>query len=73
MKKKSIIKLIIFSVAGASLGFGYYYFIGCQSGSCPITSNPVISTLYGTLIGVVAGFDARIFKPKSQESGENDD
>ncbi len=70
---KSIIKLLIFSGAGASLGFAYYYFIGCQSGSCPITSNPVISTLYGLMIGVVAGFDKRIFKFKQQDHGENDE
>jgi len=73
MMNKSIIKLLIFSGAGASLGFTYYYFIGCQSGSCPITSNPVISTLYGLMIGVVAGFDKRIFKFKQQDHGENDE
>jgi hypothetical protein len=70
---KSIIKLLIFSTAGASLGFAYYYFIGCQSGSCPITSNPVISTLYGLMVGVVAGFDTRIFKAKKQNPEENDE
>lgn len=70
---KLIIKLLIFSTAGASLGFAYYYFIGCQSGSCPITSNPVISTLYGLMVGVVAGFDTRIFKAKKQDSEENDE
>ena len=70
---KSIIKLLIFSGAGASLGFAYYYFIGCQSGSCPITSNPVISSLYGLMVGVVAGFDTRIFKTKKQDQGENDE
>lgn len=38
-------------VLGAAAGFAYYYFIGCSSGSCPITSRPVNSTLYGALIG----------------------
>lgn len=41
--------------AGAGLGFAYYYFIGCTSGSCPITSNPFISTAYGAFIGAVLG------------------
>jgi hypothetical protein len=36
---------------GATAGFAYYYFIGCVSGTCPITSNPWISTAYGALLG----------------------
>lgn len=70
---KSIIKLLIFSGVGASLGFAYYYFIGCQSGSCPITSNPIISTLYGLMVGVVAGFDTRMFKSNKQEQSSEDE
>ena len=38
----------------AAGGFAYYYFVGCVSGTCPITSNPWISTAYGGLIGFVA-------------------
>ena len=38
---------------GALGGYAYYYFIGCASGSCPISSNPWISTAYGMLIGGV--------------------
>ena len=40
-------------VLGALGGYAYYYFIGCASGSCPISSNPWISTAYGMLIGGV--------------------
>ncbi len=32
-------------------GYAYYYFIGCASGTCPLTSNPYISMIYGSLIG----------------------
>ncbi|NTV52493.1 MAG: YtxH domain-containing protein [Candidatus Firestonebacteria bacterium] len=46
-------KIVLGGVIGAALGFGYYRFIGCASGSCPITSNPFISTLYGALMGVM--------------------
>jgi len=40
-------------VVGAALGYSYYYFVGCRTGVCPITSNPWISTGYGALIGFV--------------------
>lgn len=46
-------KRMLFIVAGAGLGYAYYYFIGCVSGTCPITSNPYISTAYGALVGLV--------------------
>jgi len=36
---------------GAAGGFLYYYFIGCSSGSCAITSSPYMSTLMGSLMG----------------------
>jgi hypothetical protein len=39
---------------GAAAGFAYYYFIGCVSGTCPITSNPYISTGYGAVVGLLA-------------------
>jgi len=32
-------------------GFLYYYFIGCSSGSCAITSNPYMSTIMGGFLG----------------------
>jgi hypothetical protein len=36
---------------GAAVGFAYYYYVGCASGSCAITSRPLNSTLYGALLG----------------------
>lgn len=38
---------------GAVLGFAYYFFVGCKSGTCAITSSPYISTAYGAMIGLV--------------------
>ncbi|HEY0742049.1 MAG TPA: DUF6132 family protein [Chryseosolibacter sp.] len=38
-------------VVGAVGGYAYYYWIGCNSGSCPITSQPVNSTIYGAIMG----------------------
>ena len=36
---------------GGISGFLYYYFVGCKSGSCAITSNPYMSMLWGGLLG----------------------
>lgn len=38
-------------VAGAIGGYLYYFYVGCASGTCPITSNPLNMTLYGALMG----------------------
>ncbi len=56
---------IIGIVVGAIGGYLYYYFIGCRSGSCPINSNPYISTLWGALIGYLLGDMFRFRKKKS--------
>jgi hypothetical protein len=36
---------ILGGVIGAVGGYLYYHYVGCLSGTCPITSNPLISTL----------------------------
>lgn len=47
------LRILVGLVLGAIAGYAYYYFIGCSSGTCAITSNPVNSTLYGSLFGVL--------------------
>lgn len=52
MKLLNKYKLPIIGISlGALTGYLYYYFVGCASGSCAITSNPINSTLYGALMG----------------------
>jgi len=46
-----IARLAIGVVVGGLLGYGVYRFIGCSSGTCPITSNPWVSTIFGMVIG----------------------
>lgn len=36
---------------GGLLGFAYYYFIGCSTGSCAIISKPLNSSVYGMVMG----------------------
>ncbi|HTL80409.1 MAG TPA: DUF6132 family protein [Bacteroidia bacterium] len=38
-------------ILGAIGGYFYYHFVGCASGTCPITSKPLNSTLYGMVMG----------------------
>ena len=38
-------------ILGAIAGFAYYYFVGCASGTCAITSSPIKSTVYGSAMG----------------------
>jgi hypothetical protein len=48
-----ILKLVIGAVVGGGLGFAYYKFVGCSSGACPLTSHPVVSTIYGSVVGAL--------------------
>lgn len=49
------IKSIGFAVVGGTLGYLYYKKIGCASGTCPITSNPYASIIYGAIMGILFG------------------
>ena len=46
-------------ILGAALGYAYYYYVGCRTGTCPISSNPWISTGYGALFGFVLVWGSR--------------
>ena len=48
-----VLRIVIGVVMGGGLGFAYYKFIGCSSGACPLTSHPVISTIYGAVLGAL--------------------
>ena len=51
MTTKVIIITIIGVIVGAGLGYAYYHYVGCASGTCAITSKPLNSTLYGAVLG----------------------
>jgi hypothetical protein len=46
-----MIKIIAGLIIGAAIGFAYYKLVGCSSGTCPITSSPYLSTIWGAAIG----------------------
>lgn len=53
------LKRVVLVATGALAGYGYYFFVGCVSGTCPITSNPYVSTAYGAAIGALLAWDKR--------------
>jgi hypothetical protein len=57
MTRKKLIKLALGVGLGGVVGYAYFYFIGCQSGTCPISSNPIISTAYGSVVGALLSFN----------------
>ncbi|RAR49011.1 DUF6132 family protein [Flavobacterium lacus] len=66
MNKKGIIITGIGVVIGLILGYAYYHYIGCLSGTCAITSKPLNSTLYGGLMGGLL-FNLFVTSPKKKE------
>ena len=64
--KKNLLTIIGIPL-GAIAGFLYWKFVGCNTGTCAITSNPINSTLYGSVIG---GLEFSMFKKDKKE--END-
>ncbi|MDL5047967.1 DUF6132 family protein [Oscillatoria amoena NRMC-F 0135] len=67
--KTTMIKWTIGIALGAAAGYLYWFYIGCNSGSCAITSSPVNSTLYGGLLG---GLLLNAFESSKKKSGETE-
>lgn len=38
-------------IVGIAGGFLYWRFIGCTTGTCPITSSPLNSSIWGAIMG----------------------
>ena len=60
-----------FILVGAVCGYLFYRLRGCASGTCPISSSPVVSTLYGGVIGWLIGAAAAPEKKKNRKEEPN--
>ncbi len=72
-KKKSLkryLPTLITTIVGAVGGYLYYLYVGCVSGACLITSNPVLSTIYGGVFGLLIGFIITPSKKKENNAHE---
>lgn len=75
---KSFIKsrylTVLFTIVGASGGFLYWKYVGCNSGTCPIRSVWYWSTLWGAaagyLVGDLIGDIIRKIKIRREEKSE---
>jgi hypothetical protein len=72
LKKNRLI--IAASLLGAAVGFLYWRFVGCESGTCPIKSVWYLSTLFGGVIGGLAGsiIDDMLINYRKKKNQEQD-
>ena len=49
-----LLRIAVFVLGGAVIGFLYQRLVGCRTGTCPITSNPYVATIYGGFVGYLA-------------------
>jgi hypothetical protein len=66
MDKKLIFSTSIGVLVGGVLGFMYWKYIGCSSGSCAITSSKINTSLYGMLMGGL------LFSTRSKKKMKNE-
>jgi len=59
---------LIGTALGSIAGWCYWYFAGCTSGSCAITSSSVNSSLYGAMMG---GIILSMFKKGKKQEKPN--
>ena len=54
-----LMRKYLFEITGAAMGalagFLYWKYVGCISGTCPIQTNPINSTVFWALIGILLG------------------
>jgi hypothetical protein len=65
-------KTALFTAIGAGVGFAYWRFIGCSTGTCPITANWTSSTLMGGLVGLLAAPARKKSNTNQNKTTEND-
>ncbi len=62
---KKWLRPLLFALGGAAAGYLYYRFVGCTTGTCPISSNPYLSMGYLAVVGLLL---SGIFsKPQKKE------
>jgi hypothetical protein len=68
---RSPARAAIAGILGASAAAAYAHFVGCRTGTCPLTSNVWIASLYGAAVGAVIGWPER--RRRATEAARADD
>lgn len=56
---RSHYRTLAVALVGAGVGAAYAHFVGCKTGTCPITSSVWTAALYGGGVGALAGWPSR--------------
>ena len=48
------LKTILGAGVGAAVGYAMYRFVGCKTGTCPITASPWTSMLVWGIVGAIS-------------------
>ena len=65
---KKYLKLVLYALTGAGLGYAYYYYVGCSNGgTCPLTSRWYITTIYGFISGILIALPNKSKIPENQK------
>ena len=49
-----MLRSVLGAVVGAAIGYAMYRFVGCKTGTCPITASPWTSMLVWGIIGAIS-------------------
>ncbi len=56
---RSHLRTIAAGALGAAAAAAYAHFVGCRTGTCPITSSVWTAGTYGLVVGAIAGWPSR--------------
>lgn len=52
---KQFLGMLLGGIAGAAVGYALYRFVGCRTGACPLTGNPLTAILIPAVAGILTG------------------
>jgi len=63
---RSHARTAVVAAAGAAAAAAYAHFVGCRTGTCPLTSSVWTASLYGGAVGALLGWpDRAVTGPRS--------
>jgi len=71
MNFRKYVIIVIFALVGSTAMYLYWFFVGCKTGTCLITSSPTISSGYGLLIGGLLGSTVNDWVEKKVKQNKN--